>query len=63
MEICVTLASDIPASGDTPLTRDDILRFIDKVYLGAELLGYRLVEKNQVPFRFFSRIVSPTRDL
>lgn len=53
VEICVTLASDIPASGDTPLTRDEILRYVDKVYLGAELLGYRLVEKNQVPFPLF----------
>lgn len=53
VEICVTLASDIPASGDTPLSRADILGYIDKVHLGAELLGHRLVEKNQVPFPLF----------
>ncbi|WP_425960615.1 2-keto-4-pentenoate hydratase [Rhizobium nepotum] len=53
VEICFTLASDIPAATATPLSRADILTHIDRVHLGAELLGYRLVEKNQVPFPLF----------
>ena len=53
VEICFTLASDIPASKGTPLSRADIMRHIDRVHLGAELLGYRLTEKNQVPFPLF----------
>ncbi|KJF67197.1 2-keto-4-pentenoate hydratase [Rhizobium nepotum] len=53
VEICFTLASDIPAATATPLSRADILTNIDRVHLGAELLGYRMVEKNQVPFPLF----------
>jgi len=53
VEICFTLASDIPAANATPLSRADILTHIDAVHLGVELLGYRLVEKNQVPFPLF----------
>jgi len=53
VEICFTLASDIPAATATPLSRADILTHIDAVHLGVELLGYRLVEKNQVPFPLF----------
>ncbi len=53
VEICFTLASDIPAATTSPFSRADVLRHIDAVYLGVELLGYRLVEKNQVPFPLF----------
>ncbi len=53
VEICFTLASDIPAANATPLSRADILTHIDAVHLGVELLCYRLVEKNQVPFPLF----------
>ncbi|KAA3498131.1 2-keto-4-pentenoate hydratase [Rhizobium rhizogenes] len=53
VEICFTLSSDIPARSEAPLTRADLLRHIDKVYLGVELIRYRLVEKNQVPFPLF----------
>ncbi|KJF70472.1 2-keto-4-pentenoate hydratase [Agrobacterium arsenijevicii] len=53
VEICFTLASDIPAATTTPLERVDILKHIDRVHLGVELLGYRLAEKNQVPFPLF----------
>ncbi|WP_332305218.1 2-keto-4-pentenoate hydratase [Rhizobium sp. GR12] len=53
VEICFTLASDIPAATTTPQSRADILKHIDAVHLGVELLGYRLVEKNQVPFPLF----------
>jgi 2-keto-4-pentenoate hydratase len=53
VEICFTLVSDIPAATATPLSRADILTHIDAVHLGVELLGYRLVEKNQVPFPLF----------
>ncbi|MDZ7927288.1 MAG: 2-keto-4-pentenoate hydratase [Agrobacterium sp.] len=53
VEICFTLAADIPAASAAPLSRADILTHIDAVYLGVELLGYRLVEKNQVPFPLF----------
>jgi 2-keto-4-pentenoate hydratase len=53
VEICFTLASDIPAATTTPLERADILKHIDRVHLGVELLGYRLAEKNQVPFPLF----------
>lgn len=53
IEICFTLSADIPAATEGPLTRDDLIGFIDKVHLGAELLRYRLVEKNQVPFPLF----------
>ncbi|MGV2166269.1 2-keto-4-pentenoate hydratase [Agrobacterium sp. 16-172Ci] len=52
VEICFTLSADIPAAAG-PLTREDLIGFIDKVHLGAELLRYRLVEKNQVPFPLF----------
>ncbi|MFK3780732.1 2-keto-4-pentenoate hydratase [Agrobacterium sp. NPDC089420] len=53
VEICFTLAADIPAAGAVALSRVDLIRHIDKVHLGAELLRYRLVEKNQVPFPLF----------
>ncbi|MCZ4430310.1 2-keto-4-pentenoate hydratase [Agrobacterium sp. SOY23] len=53
VEICFTLSADIPASAEAPLSRADLMRYIDKVYLGVELLRYRLVEKNQVPFPLF----------
>ncbi|MND30364.1 hypothetical protein D3C80_208940 [compost metagenome] len=53
VEICFTLSADIPAATAGPLTRADLIGFIDKVHLGAELLRYRLVEKNQVPFPLF----------
>lgn len=53
VEICFTLSADIPAATSGPLTRADLIGFIDKVHLGAELLRYRLVEKNQVPFPLF----------
>lgn len=53
VEICFTLASDIPAAGGISFSRADLIRHIDKVHLGAELLRYRLVEKNQVPFPLF----------
>lgn len=53
VEICFTLSADIPAGTAGPLTRADLIGFIDKVHLGAELLRYRLVEKNQVPFPLF----------
>lgn len=53
VEICFTLSADVPASTAGLMTRADLMRFIDKVYLGAELLRYRLVEKNQVPFPLF----------
>lgn len=53
VEICFTLSADIPASAAGPLTRAELIGYIDKVHLGAELLRYRLVEKNQVPFPLF----------
>lgn len=53
VEICFTLSADIPASTAGRMTRADLTGFIDKVHLGAELLRYRLVEKNQVPFPLF----------
>ncbi|MCD4661767.1 2-keto-4-pentenoate hydratase [Agrobacterium sp.] len=53
VEICFTLSADIPASTAGRMTRTDLMGFIDKVHLGAELLRYRLVEKNQVPFPLF----------
>lgn len=53
VEICFTLCADIPAAAAGPLTRDDLIKYIDKVHLGVELLRYRLVEKNQVPFPLF----------
>ncbi|MEW9539112.1 2-keto-4-pentenoate hydratase [Agrobacterium radiobacter] len=53
VEICFTLSADIPAAAAGPMTRADLIGFIDKVHLGAELLRYRLVEKNQVPFPLF----------
>ncbi|CAN7634789.1 2-keto-4-pentenoate hydratase [Agrobacterium tumefaciens] len=53
VEICFTLSADIPASTAGRLTSADVTGFIDKVHLGAELLRYRLVEKNQVPFPLF----------
>ncbi|UXT92304.1 2-keto-4-pentenoate hydratase [Agrobacterium pusense] len=53
VEICFTLSADIPASTAGRMTRTDLAGFIDKVHLGAELLRYRLVEKNQVPFPLF----------
>ncbi|MDR6192182.1 2-keto-4-pentenoate hydratase [Agrobacterium pusense] len=53
VEICFTLSADIPASTARRMTRADLTGFIDKVHLGAELLRYRLVEKNQVPFPLF----------
>ena len=53
VEICFTLSADIPAATSGPLTRADLIRYIDKVHLGAELLRYRLAEKNQVPFPLF----------
>ncbi|AYM84594.1 2-keto-4-pentenoate hydratase [Agrobacterium tumefaciens] len=53
VEICFTLSADIPAAAAGPLTRADLIGFIDKFHLGAELLRYRLVEKNQVPFPLF----------
>lgn len=53
VEICFTLSADIPASSAGLMTKADLMRFIDKVHLGAELLRYRLVEKNQVPFPLF----------
>ncbi|MDA5641547.1 MULTISPECIES: 2-keto-4-pentenoate hydratase [Agrobacterium] len=52
VEICFTLSADIPAAAG-PLARADLMAFIDKVHLGAELLRYRLAEKNQVPFPLF----------
>lgn len=53
VEICFTLSADIPASTAGRMTRTDLIGFIDKVHLGAELLRYRLAEKNQVPFPLF----------
>lgn len=53
VEICFTLSADIPAAAAGPLTRADLFGYIDKVHLGVELLRYRLVEKNQVPFPLF----------
>ncbi|OOO21857.1 2-keto-4-pentenoate hydratase [Agrobacterium pusense] len=53
VEICFTLSADIPASTAGRMTRADLTGFIDRVHLGAELLRYRLVEKNQVPFPLF----------
>ncbi|MFS8125346.1 2-keto-4-pentenoate hydratase [Rhizobium sp. BR 250] len=53
VEICFTLSADIPAATEGPLTRTDLMRYIDKVHLGVELLRYRLAEKNQVPFPLF----------
>lgn len=53
VEICFTLSADIPASTAGRITRADLTEFIDKVHLGAELLRYRLVEENQVPFPLF----------
>jgi len=53
VEICFTLSADIPATAEGPLTRTDLVRYIDKVHLGVELLRYRLAEKNQVPFPLF----------
>ncbi|QXC49080.1 2-keto-4-pentenoate hydratase [Agrobacterium salinitolerans] len=53
VEICFTLSADIPAAAAGPLARADLMAFIDKVHLGAELLRYRLAEKNQVPFPLF----------
>jgi len=53
VEICFTLSADIPASTAGLMTRADLIGFIDKVHLGAELLRYRLAEKNQVPFPLF----------
>lgn len=53
VEICFTLSADIPAAIVGPLTRADLMRYIDKVHLGVELLRYRLQEKNQVPFPLF----------
>ncbi|SCY42713.1 2-keto-4-pentenoate hydratase [Rhizobium sp. NFACC06-2] len=53
VEICFTLSADIPAAAARPLARADLMAFIDKVHLGAELLRYRLAEKNQVPFPLF----------
>jgi len=53
VEICFTLSSDIPARDKAPLTRGDLMRHIGEVHLGVELLRYRLVEKNQVPFPLF----------
>lgn len=53
VEICFTLSADIPASTAGRMTRADLTGFIDKVHLGAELLRYRLMEKNQVPFPLF----------
>ncbi|MCZ7865673.1 2-keto-4-pentenoate hydratase [Agrobacterium salinitolerans] len=53
VEICFTLSTDIPAATAGPLARADLIGFIDKVHLGAELLRYRLAEKNQVPFPLF----------
>ena len=53
VEICFTLSADIPAAAAGPLTRADLIGYIDRVHLGAELLRYRLVEKNQVPFPLF----------
>lgn len=53
VEICFTLSADIPASTAGRMTRADLMAFIDKVHLGAELLRYRLAEKNQVPFPLF----------
>lgn len=53
VEICFTLSADIPALTAGRMTRADLMGFIDKVHLGAELLRYRLVEKNQMPFPLF----------
>jgi len=53
VEICFTLAADIPAAAERQLTKADMMQYIDKVHLGVELLRYRLVEKNQVPFPLF----------
>lgn len=53
VEICFTLAADIPAAAEGQLTRADVRQYIDKVHLGVELLRYRLEEKNQVPFPLF----------
>ena len=53
VEICFTLSADIPAAAEEPLTRADLMRYIDEVHLGVELLRYRLTEKNQVPFPLF----------
>ncbi|CUX59896.1 MULTISPECIES: 2-keto-4-pentenoate hydratase [Agrobacterium tumefaciens complex] len=53
VEICFTLAADIPAAAERQLTRADMMQYIDKVHLGVELLRYRLEEKNQVPFPLF----------
>lgn len=63
VEICFTLASDIPAATATPLSRADILTHIDAVHLGVELLGYRLVERTRSPSRCFWRIALPIAGL
>lgn len=53
VEICFTLAADIPAAAERQLTKADMMQYIDKVHLGVELLRYRLEEKNRVPFPLF----------
>lgn len=63
VEICFTLSADIPAAAEGPLTRADLMRYIDEVHLGVELLRYRLAEKIRCHFRFSSRIALPTTAL
>lgn len=53
VEICFILSSDIPVRGAAPFTRTELMRCIDTIHIGIELLRFRLVEKNHVPFPLF----------
>jgi 2-keto-4-pentenoate hydratase len=52
VELAFRLAADLYRP-DQPWTREDILRRIEGVYLGLELIGARLIEGGNAPFPLF----------
>jgi 2-keto-4-pentenoate hydratase len=53
-EICFRLSSDLPPPEQgRSLKREDVLGKIGSIHFGAELIGFRIAEENNVPFPLF----------
>ncbi|QRM53256.1 2-keto-4-pentenoate hydratase [Sinorhizobium sp. BG8] len=54
VEICFQLKEDVPPPlPGSPYSREDALGKIGSIHLGAELIDYRIDQRNKVPFPLF----------
>ncbi|WP_275786653.1 2-keto-4-pentenoate hydratase [Pararhizobium gei] len=53
VEICFSLADDLPPAGDQPYTRETLKPYIGDIHSGVEFLGHRLDNGNTSPALLF----------